>query len=54
MQPVAMAFANRVIATFPDAKVSPMIPDPTTAINSNAVPRPSDSSLAVMKLLLYL
>src|SRR5258708_5749642 len=39
--PVAMAFARSATATLPAASRSPMIPEPTTAISKNAVPRPS-------------
>ena len=38
MQPVAIAFASRAIAIFPLAKLSPIIPLPTTLIKSIAVP----------------
>ena len=34
-------FASSAIATFPSARRSPMMPDPTTAANSNEVPMPS-------------
>ena len=36
--PVAMVFASSAIATFPPASRSPMMPDPTTAARSRAVP----------------
>ena len=38
MQPVAIAFARRAIAVFPLAKLSPIIPLPTTLIKSMAEP----------------
>ena len=39
--PVAMVFARSAIATFPPARRSPMMPEPTTVASSRAVPSPS-------------
>src|SRR5580698_7985707 len=39
--PVASVLASSAMATFPPARRSPMIPDPTTAARRNAVPRNS-------------
>src|SRR4051812_35982838 len=39
--PVAIAFARRAIATLPAARRSPMMPEPTTAARSIAVPTAS-------------
>src|SRR5580692_11439155 len=39
--PVAMELASKASATFPPASRSAMIPEPTTAISRNAVPRAS-------------
>ena len=39
--PVAIVFARSAIATLPPLRRSPMIPDPTTAASSIAVPSAS-------------
>ena len=39
--PVAIVFASNATATFPPANRSPMMPDPTTAARSSAVPTAS-------------
>ena len=41
MAPVASVFASRAIATFPPARRSPMMPEPTTVARRNAVPSAS-------------
>ena len=43
--PVASVFARSAMATFPPARRSPMMPDPTTVASKSAVPRPSATSL---------
>src|SRR5258708_27823424 len=39
--PVARLFASSAIESFPPDNLSPMIPEPTTAATSSAVPIPS-------------
>ena len=41
MAPVGMVLPSSAIATLPPARLSPMIPDPTTVARSAAVPSPS-------------
>ena len=45
MAPVARVLASSAIATLPPDKRSPMIPEPTTAASSSAVPTPSETIL---------
>ena len=42
--PVASVFASSAMATFPPARRSPMMPEPTTAASRNAVPSASAAS----------
>ena len=45
--PVAAEFASNATAIFPPARRSPMIPEPTTVANRNAVPRNSATTRRV-------
>src|SRR5450755_4475508 len=48
--PVATVFASSAMATFPPAKRSAMIPEPTTVAKRNAVPIASDARRRVIEM----
>src|SRR5450432_907549 len=48
--PVATVLASSAIATFPPAKRSAMIPEPTTVAKRNAVPIASDARRRVIEM----
>ena len=52
--PVAIALASNAIATFPPARRSAIIPDPTTTASRKEVPNPSETRRLTRLMLLWL